>query len=110
MVPEIDLQTFAAAHADGALVVDVREPYEYSAGHVPGAQLLPMAGVHARIGDLPKGEAVYVICASGNRSNTAAGWLRSAGIDAISVAGGTGGWIGQGRAVVRGERANQSAA
>jgi rhodanese-related sulfurtransferase len=110
VVPEIDLQTFAAAHADGALVVDVREPSEYSAGHVPGAQLLPLAHVHTRIGDLPKGEPVYVICASGNRSKTAASWLRAAGIDATSVAGGTGGWTGLGRPVVRGAHANESAA
>ncbi len=110
MVPEIDLQTFAAAHADGAFVLDVREPHEYVAGHVPGAQLLPLAHVHARLADVPKGEPVYVICASGNRSKTAASWLRAAGIDAVSVAGGTGGWTGQGRPVVRGARANESAA
>jgi rhodanese-related sulfurtransferase len=110
VVPEIDLHSFAAAHADGAFVLDVREPFEYVAGHVPGAQLLPMAHVHARLGDLPKSEPVYVICASGNRSKTAASWLRTAGIDAISVAGGTGGWSGQGRPVVSGPHANESAA
>lgn len=110
MVPEIDVNTFAAAHADGALVLDVRESYEYVAGHVPGAQLLPLAHVHAQLGELPKGERVYVICASGNRSKTAATWLRTAGIDAISVAGGTGGWAAQGRPVVSGPRAHDSAA
>lgn len=109
MVPEIDLQAFAAARADGAVVVDVREPSEYVAGHVPGAQLLPLERVRARLGDLPKGETVYVICASGSRSKTAASWLRTAGIDAISVAGGTGAWTGQGRPVVRGPHANGSA-
>lgn len=36
MVPEIELAAFAAAHADGAVVIDVREPLEYVAGHVPG--------------------------------------------------------------------------
>ncbi len=110
MVPEIDLQAFAAAHADGGVVIDVREPAEYVAGHVPGAVLVPLSTVHSRIGDLPKGERVYVICASGNRSYTAAGWLRSAGIDAISVSGGTGGWAGQGRPLVRGTHANETAA
>jgi rhodanese-related sulfurtransferase len=110
VVPEIDLQTFAAAHVDGAFVLDVREPFEYVAGHVPGAELLPMAHVHAHLGKLPKDERVYVICASGNRSQTAASWLRAAGIDAVSVAGGTGGWASQGRPVVRGRHANESAA
>lgn len=106
MVPEIDLQEFGALHAEGAFVLDVREPYEYVSGHVAGAELLPLGHVHTRLGDLPRDEPVYVICASGNRSKTAAGWLRAAGIDAVSVAGGTGGWTGQGRAVVRGPRAN----
>jgi rhodanese-related sulfurtransferase len=110
VVPEIDQQGFAAAHADGALVVDVREPYEYVAGHVPGAALIPLAQVHGRLADIPKGEPVYVICQSGNRSKTAASWLRSAGIDAISVAGGTGDWAARGRPVVRGPHANESAA
>jgi rhodanese-related sulfurtransferase len=110
VVPEIDLQTFASAHADGAFVLDVREPFEYVAGHVPGAELLPMAHVHAHVDALPKDQRVYVICASGNRSLTAAGWLRAAGIDAVSVAGGTGGWTSQGRPVVRGRHANESVA
>jgi rhodanese-related sulfurtransferase len=110
VVPEIDLPAFAAAQADGAFVLDVREPFEYVAGHVPGAVLLPMAYVRAQLGELPKGGRIYVICASGNRSLTAAGWLRAAGIDAVSVAGGTGGWTSQGRPVVRGRHADQSVA
>lgn len=110
MVPETDIQTFAAAHAAGALVVDVREPYEYAMGHVPGARLVPLRRVHAHLGDLPKGPPVYVICASGNRSLAAAGWMRGAGVEAVSVAGGTSAWAGQGRPLVRGARANESAA
>lgn len=110
MVPEIEVAAFATAHADGALVIDVREPYEYLTGHVPGARLVPMARVHASISELPRTERVYVICQSGNRSYTAAGWLRTAGIDAVSVATGTGGWLRQGHAVVVGPRADESAA
>lgn len=110
MVPEIDLREFAAAHAGGAFVLDVREADEYVAGHVPGAKQLPLAHLHRRLGELPKAEPVYVVCASGNRSKTAASWLRVAGYDAISVAGGTGGWISQGRPVVRGPHADDFAA
>jgi len=39
---EIDVDRLAGAQADGATVVDVREPSEYVAGHVPGAVLMPM--------------------------------------------------------------------
>ncbi len=110
MVPEIDLPSFAAAHADGAFVLDVREPAEYVAGHVPGAVGVPMAFVHARMREVSSDRPVYVICASGNRSYTAAGWLRGSGVDAISVTAGTGGWIRAGHPVAAGPHAGQPAA
>lgn len=110
MRPEIDLQAFAATHADGAFVIDVREPREYLDGHVPGAHLIPLAQVLTRLPELPRNETVYVICASGNRSKTATDWLRSRGFDAVSVAGGTSGWAAQGRPVVRGSHANSAVA
>ena len=99
---EIDQRTFAAAHRDGAIVIDVREPYEYVEGHVPGARLMPLGQLSSHIGDLPSDVPVYVVCASGNRSLSAAGFLTAAGIDAWSVAGGTGAWIRSGHPVIRG--------
>jgi rhodanese-related sulfurtransferase len=48
---------------------------------------------------------VYVICASGNRSLTAADRMSRAGIDAYSVAGGTNGWARTGRPLVTGPHA-----
>ena len=47
---EVDLAEFEAAHAAGAVVLDVRNPDEYLAGHVPGAVLIPLdrAGAPAR--------------------------------------------------------------
>jgi rhodanese-related sulfurtransferase len=106
VVREVDLSTFMAAHADGSVVVDVREPYEYLAGHVPGAKLLPLAGLPGRLSELPTDRPVFVICATGNRSLAAAGWMRAAGIDAYSVAGGTSGWARMGRPVVAGPHEN----
>ena len=102
MVREVDVRAFAAAHRDGAHVVDVREPHEYAAGHVPGAAMIPMGFVHTRMRDLPRSEPVYVICASGNRSRTAASWMDSAGITAVSVAGGTSAWQSTGPPLVTG--------
>jgi rhodanese-related sulfurtransferase len=99
---EIDQQTFAAAHRDGAVVIDVREPSEYVEGHVPGARLMPLGQLSSHVGDLPRNVPVYVVCASGNRSLTAAGFLAAAGVDAWSVAGGTGAWIRSGHPVTRG--------
>jgi len=48
--PEVHLTTFAAAHRDGAVVIDVREPAEYAVGHVDGAVLIPVGDVVARAG------------------------------------------------------------
>ncbi len=106
MVQEVDVHTFAAAHADGALVIDVREPYEYVSGHVPGARLMPLQTLPQHGRSLPAGQPVYIICASGNRSLTAAAWLAQFGYDARSVAGGTGGWVGAGYPVVSGTHEN----
>jgi rhodanese-related sulfurtransferase len=100
--PEIDIDQLAAAVKGGAAIVDVREPGEYAAGHVPGAVLIPMGQLPGRMTELDRGAPVYVVCASGNRSAAMTGLLRSAGFDAYSVAGGTSGWARSGRPVVGG--------
>jgi rhodanese-related sulfurtransferase len=102
LMQEIDLDSFAAAHAAGGLVIDVREPEEYVDGHVPGARLMPLSRLGALAADVPGGQPVYVICASGNRSKAGAGLLAQRGIEAYSVAGGTGGWADAGRPLVAG--------
>ena len=103
---EVTLEAFSAAHADGAVVIDVREPYEFATGHVPGARLLPLAQLGLHADELPRTERVYVICATGNRSLAAADYLARHGIDAISVAGGTSGWQRRGWPVQRGMRSS----
>lgn len=105
MVPEIDIRSFAAAHADGAFVVDVREDSEYADGHVPAAVWIPLRDIPRRAAQLPRGQTIHVICATGNRSIAAAEALRAAGFDAVSVAGGTTAWANAGRPLVRGTRA-----
>ena len=105
MIPEVDLETFAAAHGEGAYVLDVREPYEYHAGHVPGAVLMPMGIVPVRAHELPQADPIYVICQSGSRSYQAAMWLNRAGFRATSVRGGTGAWAAAGLPTVTGARA-----
>lgn len=99
MIPEIDQNTFAARLAEGAFVVDVRESREYRPGHVPGARNVPLSLLPVRISELPKDRPVYVICQAGGRSAQATALLRAVGIDATSVAGGTGEWIESGRPV-----------
>ena len=64
--------------ADG-LVLDVREPYEWQAGHIPGAVHVPMnsvpATVHYEPERIPTGRRVHVVCAVGGRSGQVTSWL-----------------------------------
>ncbi len=99
---EVDLDAFAAAHARGAAVLDVRQPDEYATAHVPGAVLIPLGELEARQSEVPEGDPLYVICAAGGRSLTAATALAATGRSAVSVAGGTNGWIERGGAVSTG--------
>jgi rhodanese-related sulfurtransferase len=101
---EVDLDQFAAAHAAGAAVLDVRNPDEYLIAHVAGAVLIPLGDLAARQDEIPAGEPLYVICAVGARSLVAARALVEAGYPAVSVAGGTNGWIERGGEVVTGDQ------
>lgn len=91
--PEVDLDELAAGRDAGVPLIDVRQPEEYEAAHVPGAKLVPLADVVARLGEIPREGPVYVICQSGQRSLRAAEYYRNQGIDAYSVAGGTKAWV-----------------
>jgi rhodanese-related sulfurtransferase len=98
---EVDLDTFAAAFEQGAVVLDVRNPDEYAEAHVPGATLIPLPELADRQDEIPEGDPLYVICAAGGRSLTATRALVEAGYNAVSVAGGTNGWIARGGEVER---------
>lgn len=103
---EVSLEQFAQAQSSGATVIDVREPMEYRAGHVPGAILTPLRSLPDKLDEVPRQEPVYVVCASGSRSLQGSAYLRQAGIEAYSVAGGTSAWSAAGRETVSGPYPN----
>ncbi|HUL27218.1 MAG TPA: rhodanese-like domain-containing protein [Streptosporangiaceae bacterium] len=86
----------AEVPADGYLL-DVREPDEWAAGHVPGALHIPLGELNARYTEIERTPALYVICRSGNRSNHAAQALAGAGWQAHNVSDGMIGWHAAGR-------------
>lgn len=91
-----------ATENDEVTLVDVREPYEYAEGHVPGALSMPLGQVVALAADLPKDRPLYVICRSGNRSLQAAEALVEAGFhDVRNVGGGMISWQAAGYPVER---------
>lgn len=99
-----ELQQLIANGVDGKAlkVLDVREPWEFQQGHVPGAVLIPLGQLAGRLGELDPQQPVAVICASGNRSESAAALLGQKGFaNLFNVAGGTGAWLRQGLPVER---------
>ena len=95
-VVECGIPDLHAAWKRGDYILDVREPDEFAEGHVPSAVLVPLGELAERAGEVPTDRSVYVVCRSGRRSITGARILGAAGIDAISVSGGTLGWIAAG--------------
>jgi rhodanese-related sulfurtransferase len=72
-------------------VVDVREPHEFAAGHIPNALNLPLSGFDPR--ELPEGKPVVLICQAGGRSKNALNQARAIGRDDVRhYAGGMNGW------------------
>lgn len=83
---------------DDALVVDVREPHEWAAGHAPGAVHIPMGDVPARLDELPvTDDSLAVVCRSGGRSGRAVQWLVQQGFDVVNVEGGMQSWARSGK-------------
>jgi glyoxylase-like metal-dependent hydrolase (beta-lactamase superfamily II)/rhodanese-related sulfurtransferase len=76
-----------------AVVLDVREPGEYAAGHVPGAISIPQADLATRLEAVPRQAEVLVVCESGVRSARAARFLKQRGFQRITnLVGGTAAW------------------
>jgi rhodanese-related sulfurtransferase len=73
-------------------MIDVREKWEFDAGHVPGAEWIPMSLVPLRKQEFTVNAPVYLVCRTGNRSGQVAMWLAHQGIRSINVAGGTEAW------------------
>lgn len=75
-----------------AKILDVREDMEWEAGHIDGAQHIPLGQVPERYGEVPLDEDIYIICRSGGRSLKATAYLQNAGFDVLNVIGGMGAW------------------
>lgn len=98
-----DIQSLQGEQSGESVVLDVRNRPEWDAGHLPGARLIPLPELTARLGELPKGVPIRVHCQSGARSAVAASVLRASGFaDVTDLSGGFLAWMARGGAVERG--------
>lgn len=74
----------------GAIIVDVRSKGEYDGGAIPGSKNIPLQTISSKMNEIKKwNKPVITCCASGMRSASAAGILKSNGIEAMNG----GGWF-----------------
>jgi rhodanese-related sulfurtransferase len=97
---ELDALDADDAVASGAVLLDVREPDEFAAGHAPAAICVPLGELGERLDELAVGGTVVCVCRSGARSAAAAEALTSAGVDAINLVGGMLAWAAEGLPIV----------
>ena len=99
-VPDVTPQEAVRLVADGALLLDVREPHEWEAGHAPAAAHLPMSALAGRAEELPDDRLIVCVCHVGGRSAAVADALARAGWRAANLAGGMEAWAAAGLDVV----------
>lgn len=96
---DFDTETFERklAQEDSAILVDVRTPEEYEAGHIPGAVNINMYDpeFYRRVEELDRSRPVYLYCRSGSRSSGAAALLTRIGFRSVfNLRRGIVGWTG----------------
>jgi rhodanese-related sulfurtransferase len=114
-IAEIDAARLRSLQSHGAPVIDVREPAEFAAGHIPGAVNIPRGVLEFEVDGHPavngtrdpalahRDRPVVVYCRSGGRSALAAEALARLGFaEPVSLAGGFQAWVEQGGATAPG--------
>ncbi len=94
-IEEADTLKATRLYNDDALILDVREDKEFSAGHIPKARHIPLGQLAGRLQELEKFKAkpILVTCRSGQRSARACGMLKKAGFETVyNQAGGIIAW------------------
>lgn len=99
-IPTIDVENVAHPLPEGQIMLDVREPHEWAAGHVDGAIHIPLGDLPVRLGELDPSTPTLVMCHLGGRSARATQWLQAQGYDATNVDGGMEAWEAAGRPIV----------
>jgi rhodanese-related sulfurtransferase len=78
------------------VLIDVREPYEWEAGRIPGATHIELERLASRAGEVPTDRPIVFHCRLGMRSAMAMQAFRASGWDAYHLGGGIQRWVDQG--------------
>jgi len=78
------------------LLIDVREPYEWDAGRIPGSTHIELERLASRADDVPSDRPIVFSCRLGVRSAMAMQAFRASGWDAYHMGGGIERWVGEG--------------
>lgn len=101
----LTVEAFASAMTEpGTVLIDVRTPAEYAAGHIDGALLIDIASPEfaTQIGKLDKSKKYALYCRSDNRSGQAMKLMRDSGFGFVyHLGGGIGAWQAAGKPLVR---------
>src|SRR5262249_10370422 len=85
--PQVDVEDVLQSPGN-YLVLDVRTPSEFAAGHLPGAVNIPVDELRGRLDELPRDRPIAAYCQVGQRGYLATRFLLQAGIRAVNVGGG----------------------
>jgi rhodanese-related sulfurtransferase len=100
LVPTVEVSDVPTPLPAGLHVLDVREQHEWDAGHIGGAQHIPLGELGWRLDDVAADRQVLCVCHIGARSARATSYLNHHGRDAVNLAGGMEAWEAAGRPVM----------
>jgi rhodanese-related sulfurtransferase len=89
-------QVKEAMDKDDIVLIDVREPYEWEAGRIPGATHIEIERLAARADEVPTDRPIVFHCRLGVRSAMAMQAFRASGWDAYHLGGGIERWVNEG--------------
>lgn len=98
-VPSVAVRDLPDPLPEHLVVLDVREPDEWAAGHLDGAVHIPLGSLPQRFDELDPQAETVVMCHLGGRSARATVWLAAQGYRVVNLDGGIEAWHGAGRPV-----------
>ncbi len=106
-VPAVTVQQAAEMQGTdgvGALIIDVREPNEYTQIRAKGAVLLPLGRLNSFVKELPRDRELLMMCRTGGRSQNATQFLQAQGFENVTnVSGGIVAWHAAGLPTTSGD-------